>query len=113
MNTRIARFIFFAFALIAVSALVFEPICEAAQRQVHSASHAAGGSGDGDACCSILSPAALHTAASLADASSSSVVALNVGVPVFRLRVAISNALPAAQPVLVPSFYIRSARIQR
>jgi len=114
MSTRIARLLFFALGLIAASALVLQPICEAAERQVHGVSHAAAAGGDeGDSCCSMVAPAALRTAVLLADASSMPVAALTVGSLAFRPRVVIYHALPAALPPLVPSYYLRSARIQR
>jgi len=114
MSTRVARLVFFALGLIAVSALLFQPICEAAERQAHSASHAAAAGGDeGDSCCSMVAPAALRTAASLANASSLPVAAPIVGSPVLRPRIVIYDALRAAAPPLVLSYYIRSARIQR
>jgi len=114
MSTRIARFVSFALGLIAVSALLFQPICEAAERQAHSDTHAAAAGGnEGDFCCSMIAPAALRSAAPLAKASSIPAAAPCAGSPVFRPRSAIYDALPDAAPPLVLSYYVRSARIQR
>jgi hypothetical protein len=114
MSRRLA---FIALGLIAVSALLFQPICEAAELHLahaYSASQATPMGGDeGDSCCSMVAPSALRTAAPLAGASSIPVAAPAVGSPMFRPHVVIYHALPAAPPPLVPSYYIRSARIQR
>jgi hypothetical protein len=114
MKVGITRFVFFALGLIAVSALLFQPICEAAERQVQGAAHAAAAGGDeGDSCCSMIAPAVLRSTAPLANASSLPTAAPFVGSPVFRPHIVIYDALPAAAPPLVPSYYVRSARIQR
>jgi hypothetical protein len=114
MNRRIARVVFFALGLIAVSALVFQPICEAAEQQVHGASHAAATGGDeGDSCCSMVAPTALRTAALLAGASSLPVAVPIAGSPVLRVHVVFHDPARAAAPPLVLSYYLRSARIQR
>ena len=104
MSRRIARFAFLALGLIAVSALLFQPICEAA----------APGGDDGDVCCSMAAPNALAAApAPLTNGSSTTVAAPSVASPVFRPRILVPDALPAAAPPLVPRYYVRSARIQR
>jgi hypothetical protein len=115
MSTRIARFAIFALGLIAVSALLFQPICEAAERHLaHGVSHATAAGGDEvDSCCSMVASAALRTAASLANASSPPVAAPIVGSPVLRPHIVIYDALRAAAPPPVLGYYIRSARIQR
>jgi hypothetical protein len=112
MSARITRFVFFALGLIAVSALLFQPICEAAERQGAAHAAAAGGN-EGDFCCSMIAPAVLRSTAPLANASSLPAAAPFVGSPVFRPHIVIYDALPAAAPPLVPSYYVRSARIQR
>jgi hypothetical protein len=117
MSRCIARFAFLALGLIAVSALLFQPICEAAERhlaQAHSASHATVPGGDeGDPCCSMAAPAALGTAALLAKGSSISVAGPTVRSLFFRPQTVIPGALASAAPPLVPRYYVRSARIQR
>jgi hypothetical protein len=114
MKRRIARVVFFALGLIAVSALVFQPICDAAERHAHSASlAAAAGGGEGASCCSMVAPAALRTAAPLANASSIPAAVPSVVSPVLRPHVVIYDAQLAAAPPLIPSYYVRSARIRR
>lgn len=61
MSTRLARFVFFAFGLAAVSALLAQPICEAAERRAAHASdtsHLAASGGD-----DVISPALPASAA--------------------------------------------------
>src|SRR5512145_164736 len=103
MSTRVALFVL---GLIAVSALLLQPICEASE-QHPALAHSI----EGDSCCSMVAPA-LRTAP-LANAPSIPVAAPAVGHPVFRPHVVIHNALPAAAPPLVLSYHVRSARIQR
>ena len=120
MSTRLARFVFFAFGLIAVSALLVQPICEAAERQAAHASDtshvAASGGGEGDlSCCPVAAPEALVAASPLLGGPSISASAPAVAAPVFRPHSVISHALPAsaAAPPIVSGYYVRSARIQR
>jgi hypothetical protein len=114
MSTRLTLFVL---GLVAVSALVFQPICEAAEARLshaHSAPHAAAAGGDeGDFCCSTVAPDALPTAAPLALGSSILVAAPAGGPPVFRPHVVIRDALPALAPPPILRYYVRSARIQR
>ena len=110
MSTRLARFVFLAFGFIAVSALLVQPICEAAEHV------AASGGDEGDACCCpVAGPDALVAASPLAGEPSIPAPAVAVAAPVFRPRIVVSAALPAsaAAPPLVPGYYVRSARIQR
>ncbi|HEX2333970.1 MAG TPA: hypothetical protein VHI32_12455 [Burkholderiales bacterium] len=104
MSTRL---VFFVLGLIAVSALLFQPICEAAE-QLPALAHSV----EGDSCCSTVAPPVPRTA-SLVNASSIPVAAPAAGHPAFRPHVIIYDALPAAAPPLVLSYYVRSARIQR
>ena len=120
MTTRLARFVFLAFGLIAVSALLVQPICEAAERQASRESgtlHVAASGGDeGDpCCCPVVASEALVGASLLAGGPSTPAAAPAVAVPVFRPRIVVSGALPAsaAAPPFVSSYYVRSARIQR
>ena len=104
MSTRLTLFVL---GLIAVSALLLQPICEAAEQPValvHSV--------EGDSCCSMVAAAVLRTAPP-ADASSIPVAAPAAGQPVLRPHVVIHDALPVTAPPLVLCYYIRSARIQR
>jgi len=107
MTMRLARFVFLVLGLIAVSALLAQPICEAAERQ------AVGHEGD-PGCCPVAAPEALVAAAPLVGGPGILAVAPAVASPVFRPRIVISG-LPAsaAAPPLVSGYYIRSARIQR
>jgi hypothetical protein len=107
MTKRLARFMFLALGLIAVSALLAQPICEAAERQ--SVGH------EGDSyCCPVVAPEALAAAAPLLGGPSILAVAPAIASPVLRPRIVISG-LPAsaAAPPLVSGYYVRSARIQR
>ena len=120
MTTRLARFVFVVFGLIAVSALLAQPICEAAEREAALASDtshvAASGSDEGDPyCCPVAAPEALVAASLLAGGPSIPAAAPAVAVPVFRPRIVICDALPAsaAAPPFVSSYYVRTARIQR
>jgi hypothetical protein len=119
MSRCIARFAFLALGLIAVSALLVQPICEAAERQVAQASDtshvAASGGDEGDACCPVAAPEALVAAAPLGGGPNIPAAALAVASLVFRPQIVISDALPAAAlpPPLVSRYYVRSARIQR
>jgi len=117
MSTRIA---FFALGLIAVSALLVQPICEAAERHVAPASDtsrvAASGGDEGDtSCCPVAAPEALVPASPLVGGPSIPVAAPAVATPLFRPQIVVSDALPAAAlpPPLVSRYYVRSARIQR
>lgn len=120
MSTRLARFVFFAFGLAAVSALLVQPICEAAERhaaQASDTSHLAASGGDeGDPfCCPVAAPEALVAASPLLGGPSIPAPAAAVAAPVFRPHIVISHALPAsaAAPPIVSGYYVRSARIQR
>jgi hypothetical protein len=107
MTKRLARFVFLALGLIAVSALLAQPICEAAERQ--SVGH------EGDSyCCPVAAPEALVAASLLTGGPSIPAAAPAVASPVLRPRILISG-LPAsaAAPPLVSGYYVRSARIQR
>ena len=112
------RFVFVALGLIAVSALLVQPICEAAERQPAQASHAshvaASGGDEGDACCSMAALDAV-AASVFAGAPNLPAAAPVVASPVFRPQILVSDALPAAAlpPPLVSRYYVRSARIQR
>ncbi len=119
MTTRLARFVFPAFGVIVVSALLAQPICEAVEREAALASdtsHVAAGGDEGDpCCCPVAAPGALVAASLLAGVPSIPAAAPAVAVAVFRPRMVICDALPAsaAAPPLVSGYYVRSARIQR
>ena len=108
MIGRLARFVFLVFGLIAVSALLAQPICEAAERP------AVGHEGD-PGCCPAAAPEALVAAPLLPGGPSIPAAAPAVVSPVVRPPIVISDGLPAsaAAPPLVSRYYVRSARIQR
>jgi hypothetical protein len=113
MSTRFATFIL---GLVAISALLFQPICQAAELHLvpSGASHATAAGGDeAVSCCSMLAPTALRTAAPLTNASTFPVPAPVDASPILRPHVVSYDAPRAAAPPLVLSYYLRSARIQR
>ncbi|HWV89610.1 MAG TPA: hypothetical protein VNZ59_05935 [Burkholderiales bacterium] len=120
MTTRLARFVFLVFGLIAVSALLAQPICEAAEREAALASDtwhvAASGGDEGDPyCCPVAAPEALVAASLLTGGPSIPAVVPAVVSPVVRAPIVISDALPASAlaPPFFSSYYLRTARIQR
>jgi hypothetical protein len=120
MTTRLARFVFLVFGLIAVSALLAQPICEAAEREAALASDtshvAASGGDEGDPyCCPVAAPEALVAASLLTGGPSIPAAVPAVASPVVRAPIVISDALPASAlaPPFVSSYYLRTARIQR
>jgi hypothetical protein len=117
MSRLVARFAFLALGLIAASALLFQPICEAAEQhlpQAQSASHAtAAYGGDGEPCCSIVAPAALRMATAPAQGSSIPLSGPTVRSPVSWPPILIAGAMAASASPFVSSYYARSARIQR
>ena len=120
MTTRLASFVFLVLGLIAVSALLAQPICEAAERVAALASDtshvAASGGDEGDPyCCPVAAPEAL-VAASLLTGGPSIPATVPAGAsPVVRAPIVMSHALPASAlaPPFVSSYYLRTARIQR
>jgi len=112
-----ARFTALAFALIAVSLLLFQPICEAGELRLpepQPASHAtAAGGGDGDSCCSIVAAAPLQSAAAAGERPGVAVPQPTRGLPTFRPEMLISGAVASPAPLPVPRYHARSARSQR
>jgi hypothetical protein len=105
MSKTMARFTAFAWALLAVSLLVFQPICEAAES--HSSD------GHGGSCCVIMEAAPVPMPATATGAPPSAVGLSAVDFPAFR-SLKLSYASPAnVSPVSVAPYYVRSARIQR
>ena len=120
MTKRLARFVFDVFGLIAVSAVLAQPICEAAEREAALASDtwhvAASGGDEGDPyCCPVAAPEALVAASLLTGGPSIPAVVPAVASPVVRAPIVISDALPASAlaPPFVSGYYVRTARIQR
>jgi hypothetical protein len=118
MSRRIASFAALTLALVAVSVLVFQPICEAEELQLPMAGgtlHAAPPQGDeGTSCCSIAAPVAVKAASLAAEeprcSNPQAAPALPaVPCPATFVRLASKNAAPPP----VRTYHARSARIQR
>jgi hypothetical protein len=114
MSRPIARLTAVAFALIAVSLLLFQPICEAAElREPHPASHATAPSGGaGDSCC-LIQVAAPLPAATAATERPTALLQPTLGSPAVRPEMLFSGAVASTAPLPVSRYYARSARIQR
>jgi len=115
MSKRIARFAIAALGLVAVSLLLFQPICEAGQVRLPHAQLAsqASASDGGDSCCSIVPAVAFQAATATAETLSVAVPEPTMGSPAFRPETLGCGAVASAAPLLVPRYYARSARIQR
>jgi hypothetical protein len=109
------RFIAVAFALIAVSLLLFQPICEAGElREAHPASLATPPSdGAGHSCCLTLAAAPLPAPTAATEMPSVAVPQPTLDSSALRPEMLFSGALASAAPLPVSRYYARSARIQR
>lgn len=105
MSQSITRFTALAWALLAVSLLVFQPICEAAE--THSSD------GHGGSCCVIMEAAPVPMAATALGAPLGAIGMSAADFPAFR-PLKLSYTSPAnVPPVSVAPYHVRSARIQR
>ena len=96
----------FALALLAVSFLVFQPICAADAAHLYD---------DADSACLSIGPAApahLEGSASIEQPRAAIPIAAAV-LLVAGTHAVFSGALARAGPLPVPRYYARSARIQR
>jgi len=117
MCKRITRFAVAALGLVAVSLLLFQPICDAAELrlpQAQAASQATAAGGDGESCCSmIVAVAPLQAATPAVERLSIAVPEPTIGSPALRPEMLFSGAVASAAPLPVSRYYARSARIQR
>jgi hypothetical protein len=118
MSRRIASFAALTLALVAVSVLVFQPICEAEELQLPMAGgtlHAAPPQGDeGTSCCSIAAPVAVKAASLAAEEPRCSTPQAAPELPTASCPATLVRlASTSAAPLPVPRYHTRSARIQR
>ena len=115
MSIPIVRFTTVAFALMAISLLLWQPICEAGElREPHPASHATALSGGTTgSCCLTLAAAPLPAATAATERPSVAVPQPTLGSPALRPERLFSGAVASAAPLPVSRYYARSARIQR
>lgn len=103
MSKRITSFARLAFALFAVSLLLLQATCEAAELSASA----------GESCCLIGAPAPLQAATAAAEEPCLAIPCATVGLPALRPETVVAGAVASAAPLPVPRYHARSARIQR
>jgi hypothetical protein len=117
MSKPLASFAALALALVAVSLLVFQPICEAAELRLpdaRPASQAApAGGAEGESCCSIGTALPVKAASAAAEELSCAALEAASGRLVLRPSMLGCGASTSAAPPPPARYHARSARIQR
>jgi hypothetical protein len=117
MKMYTSRFAALALGLIAVSLLVFQPICEAGELRLpdaRAASQAAtAGDAEGEFCCAIGTALPVKAASAAAEEPSCPAPEAGPGLPALRPSMLGCGAATSAAPPPPARYHARSARIQR